>query len=54
MAHAEMLPHRPPHFLVRWRVVFYVLLVLAALFVARAGIEMRKHAPAPPNVESDD
>jgi len=49
---------RPAHpvaaFLVRWRWVLYALIVLAALALARAGIEARHHAPPPPDVESDD
>jgi len=46
--------HRLAAFIVRWRVLVYLLLLIGAIALARAGIEARRHAPPPPNVESDD
>ena len=41
-------------FIVRWRLVMYLLVLLAAIAIASIESRVTAHRPAPTNVESDD
>jgi hypothetical protein len=53
-ASLELPSNRTAARIVRWRVVIYVLLLLAAIAIASSESRFAGHRPAPPNVESDD
>ena len=50
----ELPSNRAAALIVRWRIVFYLLLLLAALAIASSERRLIGPWPAPPNVESDD